>query len=74
VAAFVVSQPRPHKADLDKDFPADLLLKPVDAPYGPYADGFSEQQHKFGPFGPIREWTARLQQTRSSPPAVSHPR
>ena len=40
VAAYMISQPRPHKAGLDKDFP-DLLEKPVDAPYGPYADGFA---------------------------------
>jgi thiosulfate dehydrogenase len=59
VAAYMLSQPRPHKASLDKDFP-DLLEKPVDAPYGPYADGFSVQQHKLGPFGPIRAAIARL--------------
>ncbi|MQT11380.1 c-type cytochrome [Segnochrobactrum spirostomi] len=52
VAAYVLSQPRPKKKGLDKDFP-DLLLKPVDVPYGPYADEFSEEEHKFGPFGPI---------------------
>jgi thiosulfate dehydrogenase len=59
VAAYVLSQPRPHKADLARDFP-DLLAKPVDAPYGPYADGFSEQQHKYGPWAPIRAAVARL--------------
>ena len=59
VAAFVVSMPRPKKAGLDKDFP-DLLKKPVDTPYGPYADGFSEQQHKYGPFAPIRAALAKL--------------
>src|SRR5262249_24045004 len=32
IAAYVLSQPRPRKAGLDKDFP-DLLEKPVDAPY-----------------------------------------
>ncbi len=53
VAGYINSQPRPHKADLDKDFP-NRLQKPVDAPYGPYIDGFSLEQHKFGPFGPIR--------------------
>jgi thiosulfate dehydrogenase len=53
IAAYVLSQPRPTKAGLDKDFP-DLLTKPVDAPYGPYADGFDRQQHMYGPFGPIR--------------------
>jgi thiosulfate dehydrogenase len=64
VAAFVVSQPRPRKADLHKDFP-DLLEKPVDTPYGPYADGFSEKQHVFGPFGPIREELARLKAAKA---------
>ena len=59
VAAYVISQPRPHKAGLDKDFP-NLLEKPADTPYGPYADGFSEQQHKYGPFAPIRAAIARL--------------
>lgn len=61
VAAFIISQPRPIKAGLEKDFP-DLLQKPVDTPYGPYADGFSEQQHKYGPFGPIRAAIARAKQ------------
>ena len=50
--AYVVSQPRPHKADLAADFP-DRLKKPVDTPYGPYADHFSEAEHKYGPFQPI---------------------
>jgi thiosulfate dehydrogenase len=51
VAAFVNSQPRPQK-DLSKDWP-NISKKPVDHPFGPYADSFNEQQHKFGPFGPI---------------------
>ena len=38
----------------------DLLDKPVDTPYGPYADGFSEAQHKYGPFAPILAEVARL--------------
>jgi thiosulfate dehydrogenase len=59
VAAYMISQPRPHKDGLDRDYP-DLLQKPVDTPYGPYADGFSEQQHKYGPFAPIRAALARL--------------
>jgi thiosulfate dehydrogenase len=59
VAAFMISRPRPHKAGLEHDYP-DFLQKPVDTPYGPYADGFSERQHKYGPFGPIREALARL--------------
>jgi thiosulfate dehydrogenase len=73
IAAYVVSQPRPHKANLDKDFP-DLLEKPVDAPYGPYADGFSEQQHKYGPFAPIRAEIARLKAEKGAGRPTSAPR
>jgi thiosulfate dehydrogenase len=65
IAAYMVSQPRPRKAGLDKDFP-DLLEKPVDVPYGPYGDGFSEQQHKYGPFAPIRAAIAKLKSERAA--------
>jgi thiosulfate dehydrogenase len=51
VAAFVNSRPRPSK-DLSGDWP-NIAKKPVDHPFGPYADGFNEEQHKFGPFQPI---------------------
>jgi len=68
IAAYVVSRPRPHKAGLEKDFP-DLLEKPVDAPYGPYADGFSEQQHKYGPFAPIRAAITKLKAEQKGTPA-----
>ena len=68
IAAYIISQPRPRKAGLDKDFP-DLLEKPVDVPYGPYADGFSEQQHKYGPFAPIRAALARLRAEKAGGPA-----
>jgi thiosulfate dehydrogenase len=67
VSAYVESQSRPHRAGLDRDFP-DLLNKPVDTPYGPYADGFSEQQHKYGPFAPIRAEIERLRQERAARP------
>ena len=53
VAAFVNSQPRPKK-DLTGDWP-NIAKKPIDHPFGPYADGFSEEQHKYGPFKPIIE-------------------
>jgi thiosulfate dehydrogenase len=53
VAAYVISQKRPEKAHLERDFPI-RLQKPIDAPYGPYAEDFSPEQHKFGPFAPIR--------------------
>ncbi len=52
VAAYVNSMPRPQMANLEKDYP-DLSKKPVDCPYPPYPDTFSQEQHKFGPFQPI---------------------
>jgi thiosulfate dehydrogenase len=48
VAAFVNSQPRPGK-DLSQDWP-DISKKPIDHPFGPYADTLSEKQHKYGPW------------------------
>lgn len=53
VAAYVNSLPRPSR-DLSKDWP-DISKKPVDHPFGRYADGFDETQHKLGPFKPIEE-------------------
>lgn len=53
VAAFICSQPRPVKI-----FPGDwpkLSSKPIDFPFGPYADAFTQQQHKYGPFLAIKE-------------------
>lgn len=51
VAAFVNSQPRPHR-DQSMDW-KEITNKPIDFPYGPYSDSFSEKQHKYGPFKPI---------------------
>lgn len=51
VAAFVCSQPRPAK-DLSGDWP-DIRTKPFDYPFGPFADEFTEEQHRLGPFAPI---------------------
>jgi thiosulfate dehydrogenase len=53
VAGYIIGQSRPEKANLDRDFPI-RLQKPIDTPYGPYADSFPAEQHRFGPFGPIR--------------------
>ncbi|HXX04038.1 MAG TPA: c-type cytochrome [Xanthobacteraceae bacterium] len=53
VAAYINSGERPQMTGLSKDYP-NLLQKPVDTPYGPYADDFSAAQHKLGPFDPIR--------------------
>jgi thiosulfate dehydrogenase len=55
VAAYVNSHPRPQKSNLEVDYP-DRSLKPVDSPYPPYADSFPIEQHRLGPFGPIREF------------------
>jgi thiosulfate dehydrogenase len=62
VAAYINSQDRPHIA-VPKDWP-DVTKKPVDHPFGPYADAFSEKQHKYGPFKPILE--AQLKSTSTS--------
>ena len=53
VAAYVVSQTRPHKA-VPQDWP-DISKKPIDHPKGPYADNFSESQHKYGPFTAMKK-------------------
>ena len=57
VAAYVNSMERPAK-DLSKDWP-DISRKPMDHPFGPFSDEFSEEQHKFGPFKPIKEAKAQ---------------
>jgi thiosulfate dehydrogenase len=54
VAAFINVQPRPEKAGLDQDYP-DRTRKPADAPFPPYADDYSQEQHKFGPWKEIVE-------------------
>ncbi len=53
VAAFIVSQKRPH-LNVPKDW-LDISKKPIDHPFGPYTDQFTEQQHKYGPFKPMLE-------------------
>jgi thiosulfate dehydrogenase len=54
IAAYVNSQDRP-KGNISKDWPR-LAAKPIDNPFGPYADGFSEGQHKYGPYAEIAEY------------------
>lgn len=51
LAAFVNSQPRPGK-DISRDWPR-IEEKPFDHPFGPFADAFTEKEHKYGPFGPM---------------------
>ena len=51
LAAFISSQPRPQ-IFFEYDWPV-VSKKPIDYPFPPFADSFSEAQHKYGPFGPI---------------------
>ncbi len=58
VAAFINSQPRPILKGKN-DYP-DISKKPIDDPFGPYADTFTELQHKYGPFEPIEQAISNL--------------
>jgi thiosulfate dehydrogenase len=53
LAAYINSQARPTK-DLSADWPK-IDEKPFDHPFGPFTDGFSEKQHKYGPFKAIAD-------------------
>ncbi|MDB5119615.1 MAG: cytochrome c class [Sphingobacteriales bacterium] len=53
LAAFVNSQQR-----TEKFFSYDwkkISAKPVDYPFGPYADSYTEKQHKYGPFKEMKK-------------------
>jgi thiosulfate dehydrogenase len=54
VAAFLNSQPRPSRANLERDYP-NRARKPVDAPFPPFTDKFPLEQHRLGPFKPIQD-------------------
>lgn len=71
-AAFVLSQPRPVKANLEADFPA-RWNKPVDAAFPPYVLGFPPEQHRYGPFPPMAEKQRQLAAQRAAA-AASAPR
>ncbi len=55
IAAYINTFDRPTKANREADFPKKEY-KPVSTPYGPWADNFPPEQHKFGPFPPIIEY------------------
>lgn len=57
VAAYVNSMPRPTK-DKSKDWP-NMADKPMDHPFGPFADPYSEEQHKYGPYQPILDFYSK---------------
>jgi thiosulfate dehydrogenase len=69
VAAYVNSMPRPTK-DLSQDWP-NLAGKPFDHPFGPYADSFSEQQHKYGPYKPIKDWKEKHKDLKLKNPLIT---
>ena len=49
VASYINSKPRPQKEGMENDFP-DRRIKPVDSPFAPFGDEFSEEEHRLGPF------------------------
>lgn len=55
VAVFIDSQPRPHRAGNELDFP-NRALKPADATYPPFIGPFPPGQHLTGPWAPIQKW------------------
>ena len=63
VAAFVNSQERPKK-NIKKDWP-NISGKPIDHPFGPFHDGFSDEQHKYGPYKPIKVKREELKKEKS---------
>lgn len=48
LAAFINSQER-REFNISNDWPI-ISTKPVDYPFGPYADTFSAERHKYGPW------------------------
>lgn len=55
LAGYINSFGRPEKKNKANDFP-NRKLKSVSTPYGPWADDFPAEQHKYGPFKPIMEF------------------
>ncbi len=62
IAAFVNNDDihsRPNPSTFDYPFPEE---KAIDYGKGPYADGFTAQQHKYGPYQPIIDYWEKLGQ------------
>lgn len=64
VAGYILSKPRPVKANLERDFPA-RWNKPIDAAFPPYVDGAPADQHKFGPFPPLADMARKAAAKRA---------
>ncbi|MBC7507412.1 MAG: c-type cytochrome [Ferruginibacter sp.] len=69
VASYILSQKRQH-INVPKDWP-DKSKKPFDHPLGPYADNFTEAQHKFGPFKPIIDEQKKKEEVAKSKTTAS---
>ena len=59
VSAYFNAQARPEMPNLAADYP-DRTAKPVDNSYGPFADSFPLNQHRYGPFPPIEAFYKKL--------------
>ncbi len=59
VAAYIIAQKRPVKIFAD-DW-KNIANKPVDYPFGPFADSFSIVQHQYGPYEEIKKWMQKTQ-------------
>lgn len=70
VAAFMLSKPRPIKANLEADFPA-RWNKPIDAAFPPYMLGATPDQHRYGPFPPLAEKQRQMADKRKADMAAS---
>jgi thiosulfate dehydrogenase len=68
VAAYVESMNRPQKGRSRQGFPG-AIGKARRCRIWPYADDFSESQHKFGPFQPIRDKLSAIRKCRPQPGA-----
>ncbi len=58
VAAYVNSEEHIRPAKKGLEYP-DFRMKPLDYPFGPYDDPFSEKQHKYGPYQPIIDYRTK---------------
>jgi thiosulfate dehydrogenase len=73
VTAFMLSKPRPIKANLEADFPA-RWNKPIDAAFPPYMLGATADQHRYGPFPPLAEKQRELSDRRRTDTAAGKTR
>jgi len=73
VSAYMLSKPRPVKANLDADFPA-RWNKPIDAAFPPYMLGASADQHRYGPYPPLAEKQREMRKKQLADLAASKAR